>query len=43
MTYIRNSFGNSASVVTVDEAKALRAKLKDAKAPTRAELAERTK
>lgn len=43
MTYIRNSFGNSASIVTEDEAKALRAELKDAKAPTRAEITERTK
>jgi len=43
MTYIRNEFGNSASVVTVDEAAALRVKLKDAQPVTRAEIDERTK
>lgn len=42
MTYIRNSFGNSASVVTEDQARALRAELVDATAPTRAEIAELT-
>lgn len=42
MTYIRNSFGNSASVVTEDQAKALRAELKDAKAPDRAEITKLT-
>lgn len=43
MTYIRNSFGNSASIVTVEEAATIRASLKGAKALTNAEIAERTK
>lgn len=39
MTYVRNSFGNSASVVTPEEAKAFRERFKDIKAPVlRAEL-----
>ena len=42
MTYIRNSFGNSASIVTVDEAAAIRASLKGAKALTNAQIAELT-
>lgn len=42
MTYIRNSFGNSASIVTVEEAAAIRASLKGAEAPTNAQIAELT-
>lgn len=41
MTYIRNSFDNNASVVTVEQAKAFREQWKDIKAPvTRAKLIE---
>ncbi|RKX35158.1 MAG: hypothetical protein DRP71_04595 [Verrucomicrobia bacterium] len=43
MTYIRTEFGNSASIVTVEEAAGIRASLKDAKALTRAEINERLK
>lgn len=42
MTYIRNSFGNEASIVTPEEAARIRASLKGAKALTNAEIAERT-
>lgn len=43
MTYIRTEFGNSASIVTVEEAASIRASLKDAKALTRAEIDEELK
>ena len=40
MTYVRNSFGNSASVVTPEDAKKFREQFKDIKAPVlRADLA----
>lgn len=39
MTYVRNSFGNTASVVTAEDAKKFREQFKDIKAPVlRAEL-----
>jgi mono/diheme cytochrome c family protein len=41
MTYVRNSFGNSASVVTAADVKKFREQWKDIKAPvTRAKLTE---
>jgi mono/diheme cytochrome c family protein len=41
MTYVRNSFGNTASVVTPEDAKKFREQFKDIKAPvTRAQLEE---
>jgi mono/diheme cytochrome c family protein len=44
MTYVRNSFGNTASVVTPDDAKKFREQFKDIKAPvTRAKLEEVSK
>lgn len=44
MTYVRNSFGNTASVVTAADASGYREKWSDIKAPvTRAKLAELTK
>lgn len=43
MSYIRNEFGNSASIITVEEAAEIRASLKDAEALTRAEINERIK
>jgi len=44
MTYVRNSFGNTASVVTPEDAKKYREQFKDIKAPvTRAQLEEAEK
>ena len=44
MTYVRTSFGNTASAVTADEAKTYRAQWSDIKAPvTRAKLVELAK
>lgn len=44
MTYVRNSFGNDASAVTVEQAAEFRAKYKDRKEPfSRAEIAEMAK
>lgn len=42
MTYIRNSFGNSASIVTAEEAAEIRASLKGVKSLTNAQIVERT-
>jgi mono/diheme cytochrome c family protein len=44
MTYVRSNFGNTASAVTPEQAKAFREKWKDLKAPvTRAKVAELSK
>jgi len=44
MTYVRSNFGNAASAVTAEQAKAFREKWKDVKAPvTRAKIAELSK
>lgn len=44
MTYVRSNFGNSASAVTTEQAKAFREQWKDIKTPvTRAKIAELSK